>query len=152
MGRKRKRKPRASGYRSRPWTQEEDQLIAQNIEMPRRRLAELLRRSHLSIRLRINTLGLTCPKIGVARCVSQRTISYDGPPGWEISQGPPCLLCIYHHYKIANDFSDDLRRQCQECLARVMWDIANSGYPVRVKEVDDPTIYWVPEVVHAQFI
>lgn len=126
----------------RRWTKEEDEFIKANLEKTRGAIGKLLGRSTNAVRQRITLLGVGRPVKQALPARSLRTITYGGPAGWDESQGPPCLLCRFHHHKIANTETDNLRRQCQECSARVRWDHFNGGLPMRVQDVD-PLIYWL---------
>lgn len=126
----------------RRWTEKEDEFIKANLEKTRAAIGKLLGRTTNAVRTRIAFLGVGRPVKQSPWARSPRTITYGGPAGWDESQGPPCLLCSLHHHKIANEKTDDLCRQCQECSARIRWDHFNGGLPMRVQDVD-PLIYWL---------
>jgi hypothetical protein len=53
--------------------------------------------------------------------------TYSGPEGWNVDQGPPCLLCILHHNKIDDNKGKLFRSECRSCQARITWADHNAG-------------------------
>ena len=116
------------------WTKQEDEILLKHgINVDRETLTRFFPdRTLKAIKCRQLHLGIRQPPgKGTARIpgASFRGENFPGPEGWDPSKGPPCLGCKFHGSKTIDSKTNELRRQCSLCDARVHWSVHNMYDP-----------------------